>query len=408
MQRRAIKLSEIVLPAYYEFWKTKRTYVAVKGSRGSGKSKDAALWHIYHMMRYSQANTLVVRKVQRTLKDSAFSDLQWAVTRLGVQHLWKCTTSPLEMTYIPTGQKILFRGLDDGYKITSISVPTGVLCWVWFEEFYEITNEEDFDIIDESIRGQMPDGIWKRITMTFNPWSDRHFAKARFFDVLKDNIYALTTTYMDNPYLTAEDLRLFEEMKRRNPRRYQVAGLGNWGIVDGLVFENWEERSFTLEDIGNAQTISGLDFGYTNDPTAFMIGFVNRERKEIYIWDEMYKKALTNTMIAREIYGMGYGKELITADSAEPKSITELRDEGLRIQAARKGKDSILNGIQLIQDYQVIVHPRCVNFLTELSCYTWDKDKFGNSINRPIDGYNHLMDAFRYAMERIHGDTFSF
>lgn len=408
MQRRAIRLSEIVLPAYYEFWKTKKTYVVAKGSRGSGKSKHAALWVIYHMMRFSQANTLVVRKVERTLRDSAYSDLKWAIERLGVSHLWKATTSPLEITYIPTGQKILFRGLDDGYKITSISVPTGVLCWVWMEEFYEITKEEDFDIIDESIRGQMPAGLWKRVMCTFNPWSDRHFAKKRFFDTKADNILAMTTTYKDNPYLSEDDIRLFEEMKIRNPRRYQVAGLGNWGIVDGLVFENWEERKFTLEDIGEVQTISGLDFGYTNDPSAFFIGFVNRQRKEIYIWDEMYELRLTNSMIARRITEMGYRKELITADCAEPKSITELRDEGLRIQPARKGKDSIRNGIQLIQDYRIIVHPRCANFLTELSCYTWKKDRFGKTLNEPIDDYNHLMDAFRYGMERIHGDAFSF
>ena len=174
------KLSEIVLPAYKEFWKTKKTYVICKGSRGSGKSKHAALWHIYHMMKYPLSNTLVVRKVERTLRDSCYSDLRWAIHQLGVDVYWNCTTSPLEMTYIPTGQKILFRGLDDGYKITSISVPKGVLCFLWFEEFYEIMKEDDFDILDESIRGKLPDGYWKRITATFNPWSEKHFVKNAF------------------------------------------------------------------------------------------------------------------------------------------------------------------------------------------------------------------------------------
>ena len=166
-----IKLSDKVLPVYHEFWNTKKTYVINKGSRGSGKSKNAALWHIFKMMKYPLANTLVIRRTERTLRDSCFSDLQWAIHQLGADGLWKCTTSPLEMTYTKTGQKILFRGLDSGYKVTSISVPIGILCWCWFEEFYEVSNEEDFDIIDESIRGQLPEGYFKRITCTFNPWS---------------------------------------------------------------------------------------------------------------------------------------------------------------------------------------------------------------------------------------------
>lgn len=132
MRVKRIKLSEVVLPAYKEFWNTKKTYVICKGSRGSGKSKHAALWHIANMVKYPLANTLVVRKVERTLRDSCFSDLRWAIDKLGLNDFWKCTTSPLEMEYIPTGQKILFRGLDSPLKITSISVPIGVLNWCWF------------------------------------------------------------------------------------------------------------------------------------------------------------------------------------------------------------------------------------------------------------------------------------
>lgn len=408
MSREVKRLSEIVLPAYKEFWHTDKTYVVCKGSRGSGKSKQAALWHIWHMRKNPLSNTLVVRKVYRTMKDSCYSDLCWAIDQLGMNDEWHCTTNPLEITRKKTGQKILFRGLDDGMKITSVSVPHGVLNNLWIEELYEITNEADFDIIDESIRGELPEGYRKRVTATFNPWNEKHFSKARFFDFPADNVLAMTTTYMDNNRLSEGDIRLFEDMKVRNPRRYQVAGLGHWGIVDGLVFENWTEQEYTLDDIGECKTIAGLDFGYTIDPTAFMIGFVNRQRMEIYIWDELYKRALTNSMIAQEISDMGYGKELITADSAEPKSIAELREAGLRVNPARKGRDSIKNGIQLMQDYKIIVHPRCVNFLTEISNYTWDKDRFGNSINKPIDDFNHLMDATRYAMERIHGDNFSF
>jgi len=399
-EQRIIKLSDVVLPAYKEFWNTKKTYVICKGSRGSGKSKHAALWHIYNMMKYPLSNTLVVRKVERTLRDSCFSDLKWAIHQLGVDEYWNCTTSPLEMTYVPTGQKILFRGLDDGYKITSISVPKGVLNFLWFEEFYEITKEDDFNILDESIRGQLPKGYWKRVTATFNPWSEKHFSKARFFDNPAENVLSMTTTYLDNPYLSETDMQLFEDMKTRNPRRYQVAGLGAWGIVDGLIYENFKEQEFTLEQVKHCKSAFGLDFGYTNDPSAFFVGFVDLENKKLYVWDEFYEKGLSNKKIFEKISSMGYAKEKITADSAEPKSIDELQTLGLRhISGAKKGKDSILNGVQWIQDLEIIIHPRCVNFITEISNYTWDEDKFGNKLNKPIDDFNHLMDAMRYALE---------
>lgn len=401
-----LKLSDIVLPAYYEFWNTKKTYVVCKGSRGSGKSKHAALWHIYYMMKYPLSNTLVVRKVERTLRDSCYSDLKWAIHQLGVDAQWRCTTSPLEMTYIPTGQKILFRGLDDGYKITSISVPTGVLNFLWLEEFFEISKEDDFDILDESIRGVLPEGYWKRVTATFNPWSEKHFVKKRFFDDPSDNVLAMTTTYLDNPYLSETDVKLFEQMKERNPRRYRVAGLGEFGVVEGLVYENWHEESFDhtseewQKEHPNLISAFGLDFGYTNDPSALFCGLLDLDNKRLFVFDEMYEKGMSNKRIADRITEMGYSKERITADSAEPKSIDELKGLGLRVKGAAKGKDSIANGIQWIQDLEIIIHPRCVNFLTEIGNYTWDKDKFDNKLNRPIDDFNHLMDAMRYGLEK--------
>ena len=367
------------------------------------------LWIIANMMDYGNrgllANTLVVRKVERTLKDSCFADLKWAIYRLGVEDYWKCTLSPLEMTYIPTGQKILFRGLDDPIKITSISVDKGSLCWCWIEEAYEIMNENDFNMLDESIRGQVDDGLFKQITLTLNPWNEKHWIKKRFFDVEKENTLAKTTNYMCNEYLDESDIMLFEEMKQNNPRRYRVAGLGEWGIVDGLVYENWEEKEFNIHELAsrdNIQAVFGLDFGYTNDPTAFVAILADEENKKLYIFDEMYQKGMLNSEIARKITDMGYAKEKIICDSAEPKSIDELRLLGLkRVKPAQKGKDSVNNGIQYIQQYKIIIHPRCVNFITEISNYIWDKDKFNTPINTPVDDFNHLMDAMRYACEQL-------
>ena len=413
------KMSDFVGGGYNNFWKFKGRYRVCKGSRASKKSKTTALWFISNLskQKYRAANLLVIRKTFRTLKDSCFTELKWAINRLGLQNTWIAKESPLEIYNVETGQKIYFRGLDDPLKVTSITVDVGVLCWLWIEEAYEIMSEADFDTIDESIRGEVPDGLFKQITLTFNPWNEHHWMKKRFFDCEPDpDILALTTNYLCNEWLDASDKKLFETMKKNNPRRYAVAGLGNWGIVDGLVYENWKEQNFVLmtkseydkleekpDDVVFSDKLKngfGLDFGYTNDPSAAFIGFVDLDNKKIYVWDEMYQKGLSNKRIHEVLNSMGYSKDRFTGDSSEPKSIDELKGYGLRITGASKGKDSVNNGIQWIQDFEIIIHPRCVNFLTEISNYTWDTDKFGNKLNVPIDDFNHLMDAMRYGFEQ--------
>lgn len=399
MEVNNIYLPEVVGKGYRTFWKFKGRYRVVKGSRRSKKSKTTALYFITNLMKYKESNLIVIRKTYRTLKDSCFTELKWAIHRLGVDSFWYIKESPLEMTYIPTGQKIYFRGLDDPLKVTSITTEIGVLSWMWIEEGYEITSEDDFDTLEESMWGDCPKGLFKQITITLNPWNERHWIKKRFFDVEDSDVLAITTNYTCNEWLSEEDSKAFEKMKNRNPRRYRVAGLGEWGIVDGLVYENWEEQSFTLDDVRNCKTRCGVDFGYTNDPTACPIMFLDIANKKLYIWDELYQKGLSNRKIWENIQEMGYAKEKFTADSAEPKSIDELKSMGMRIKGAMKGRDSVKNGIQWIQDLEIVIHPRCVNFLTEISNYVWDKDKFGNKLNIPIDDFNHLMDAMRYALE---------
>ena len=413
-----IHLPDVIGRGYKKFWNFRGRYRVVKGSRRSKKSKTTGLWYIYNIMKpeFKDANLIVVRKTYRTLKDSCFTELKWAIHRLNVDYLWDIKESPLEMTYKPTGQKIYFRGLDDPLKVTSITTEVGVLSWMWLEEAYEVMSEDDFDTLAESMWGDCPEGLFKQITITFNPWNEHHWLKSRFFDVNDPDILAITTNYLCNEWLSEADLNEFEKMKTRNPRRYRVAGLGEWGIVDGLIYENWKEQDFKLvtksefsemavEDRqgcvvrDNLKTRCGLDFGYTNDPTASPIMFLDSENKKLYIWDELYQKGLSNRKIYQELSSMGYGKERFTGDSAEPKSIDELKGLGLRIKGAKKGKDSVKNGIQWIQDLEIIVHPRCVNFLTEISNYTWSKDKFGKTMNTPIDDFNHLMDAMRYGLE---------
>ena len=406
MPTNKVYLPDIVGKGYGAFWRFKGRYKVVKGSRASKKSSTQSLKVIMEIMENPCVNWLVVRKTERTLRDSCFAQLKWAMRQLKVERYFKCSVSPLEITYIPTGQKILFRGLDDPLKVTSITVEVGALCRLWVEEAYEIMSEDAFNKLDESIRGQLPQGMYHQVVLTFNPWSDRHWLKKRFFDEPSKNVLAMTTNYMCNEFLSDADLILFEEMKK-NPRRYRTAGLGEWGIVEGLVYENWEERVFDVHEISirpNVRSAFGMDFGYVNDPSTLFCGLVDTVAREIYVFDEMYEKGMSNEDIKERVSEMGYSKERIKADSAEPKSIAYLRKAGLtRIRAAKKGPDSIRAGISIIQDYKIIIHPRCVNFITEISNYTWDKDKFDNAINKPIDDFNHLMDAMRYAMEEFDG-----
>lgn len=401
-----VNIADIVGKGYGEFWRFKGRYKVVKGSRASKKSSTQSLRVIYEIVSNPVINWLVVRKTERTLRDSCFAQLKWAMRKLHVEKYFRCSVSPLEITYIPTGQKILFRGLDDPLKVTSITVDSGCLCRLWIEEAYEITKEDDFNRLDESIRGQLPEGMYHQVVLTFNPWSDRHWLKKRFFDTPNPNVLAMTTNYRCNEFLSQSDLLLFEEMKK-NPRRYAVAGEGDWGVVDSLVYENWKEQVFDTSEITRRATVKsafGLDFGYTNDPSAFICLLVDETAREIYVFDELYQKGMSNDDIGEELLRRGYSKERIRADSAEPKSIAYLRKKYLRrIRAAKKGPDSIMAGVTLIQDYTIIIHPSCVNFITEISNYTWATDKFDNKINKPVDDFNHLMDAMRYAMEDFDG-----
>ena len=390
---------------YGAFWRSRARYRVCKGGKGSKKSKTTALNFIYRLMKYRDSNLLVIRQVMDTHRGSTFADLRWAIDKLGVNQYWKCTKNPMEMTYLPTGQKILFRGFDDVHKLASITVEKGYLCWVWIEEAFELTNEQDFDKLDTSIRGEMPPHLFKQLTLTFNPWSEKHWLKKRFFDVNKPEIDAFTTNYMCNEFLDADDIALYERMKQDNPRLYAVAGLGNWGIAEGLVYENWELLNFDIKTIPEEwkfRHVFGLDYGYSNDPTAFIAAAVNPIDKVMYIYDEHYEAKMLNNQIAAMIINKGFAKERIRADSAEPKSNDDLRRLGIsRIQPANKGPDSVRNGIAVVQQYKIYVHPSCRNTVMELSSYIWAKNNDGTGKDKPVDKNNHLMDALRYAMTDI-------
>ena len=402
-----IYLPEVIGAGYGRFWRSRDRYRVVKGGKASKKTSTTALWLIANLMKpeYRQANALVLRKVMDSHRNSTFAQLQWAVRRLHADRWWKITKTPLEMTYIPTGQKILFRGVDDVLKLAGLTVPHGYLCWVWLEEAFEIDKEDDFDKLDLSVpRGAVPEPLFKQTTITFNPWSERHWLKARFFDDPPDNALVMTTNHLCNEFLDATDRAIYDRMKEEQPRKYDVAGLGNWGIAEGLVFENWTVDTFDIKKVTEEKPwqwrhVFGLDYGYTNDPTAFIAAAVNPLERVLYIYDEHYEHRMLNTDIAAMILRKGYGKERIRADAAEPKSNDDLRRLGLtRLQPATKGPDSVMHGIAALQEYRIIVHRACWNTAAEMGVYCWKTDKAGKTLNEPVDRDNHLMDALRYAM----------
>ncbi|WP_243081384.1 PBSX family phage terminase large subunit [Staphylococcus capitis] len=403
-----IKLDEIVGGGYNKFFNNKNFYRVVKGSRGSKKSKTTALNFIFRIMQYSWSNLLVVRRFSNTNKQSTYTDLRWATNRLGVKHLFKFNDSLPEITYKPTGQKILFRGLDDPLKITSITVENGILCWAWFEETYQIETFDKFSTVVESIRGSVDDPeFFKQITITFNPWSERHWLKPTFFDedTKLNNTFSYTTTYRVNEWLDEVDIARYEDLYRTNPRRARIVCDGDWGVAEGLVFENFEVKEFDwVKKLKDKQVVAhGSDFGFTQDPTTLVSTIVDTQNKELWIYDEHYQRG----MLTDEIYQMYIDKGLknaeIIADSAEKRLITEIKRKGIsNIKPSVKGQGSIMQGVQFIQGFKIYVHPSCEHTIEELNTYTFDQDKDGNWLNKPIDENNHILDALRYSLEKFH------
>lgn len=403
-----VSIAQTIGGGYNEFWYNKDFYRVVKGSRGSKKSKTTALNFIYRIMMYDWANLLVVRRFSNTNKQSTYTDLRWATNRLGVKHLFKFNDSLPEITYKPTGQKILFRGLDDPLKITSITVENGILCWAWFEEAYQIETFDKFSTVVESIRGSVDDPeFFKQITITFNPWSERHWLKPTFFDedTKLNNTFSYTTTFRVNEWLDDVDIGRYEDLYRTNPRRARIVCDGDWGVAEGLVFENFEVKEFDwVKKLKDKQVVThGSDFGFTQDPTTLVSTIVDTQNKELWIYNEHYQRG----MLTDEIYQMYIDKGLknaeIIADSAEKRLITEIKRKGIsNIKPSVKGQGSIMQGVQFIQGFKIYVHPSCEHTIEELNTYTFDQDKDGNWLNKPIDENNHILDALRYSLEKFH------
>lgn len=389
-----------VLPVYREHILNYSHRVNVfYGGAGSGKSYFVCQKMILKALQ-SQRKVLVVRKVGRTIKQSIWAlFLELLITKMP-QVLLESNKSDLTFKLI-NGSEFLFTGLDDAEKIKSIQGITDIV----IEEATEITLD-DFTQLNLRLRSPKPNN---QIHLMFNPVSKANWVYKYFFEQKPADAIIQQTTYKDNPYLPEEYIQTLEDMQHRNVAYYNIYAKGEFATLDKLVFPTYKTRlinedEFTNEDgVKNALFWVGLDFGYTNDPSAITWGWYRPKKRELYITGEYARTGLTNDKLAEVIINLGLSKERIVADSAEPKSIAELKRMGIkRIMPAVKGADSVKNGLDQLQRCDIIIDERCTKTIEEFDNYTWQKDKkTGEYINEPIDMYNHHIDSIRYGVQPV-------
>jgi phage terminase large subunit len=385
------QLPRITNNAYYELYKNKSRYLVMVGGGGSGKSVFAVQKILFRILKQHNHRILVLRKVARTLRYSVFSLFIDNLQRWGLYNpsIVKINKSDLSMNFHMHNSEIIFAGLDDVEKIKSIAGITSI----WIEEATEIS-KEDFNQIDLRLRGHTP--TYKQIILTFNPISNLHWLKARFFDAVDPDCTSLKTTWRDNRFLDKEYIKVLENLINIDQTYYQIYNLGEWGLLTNIVFNNFVVEDFEYKEHDYDSIYNGLDFGYNNPSAYIRAGFKDNE---LYIFDEIYERGLTNAQMIELIKKVHPAKQIITADSARPDLIKECIMSGLKVLESKKGKDSVKDGIDFIKRFKVHIHKRCVNTANEFQLYKWREDKNGNKLDDPVDENNHALDALRYALE---------
>lgn len=383
-------------PAFVPFFLDQSRYQIIWGGAGSGKSHIVARKILYRLLKERDVkhNFLIIRKVDRTIKRSVFTLMRNIISLWGLTEEFAINLTDKTIIYIPTGSQIMFSGLDDVEKLKSIEGVTSI----WAEEATEL-NQEDFEQLDLRLRGNH--GCLKQIILTLNPISEQHWIKKVFFDDPIDGVFTLKTTYLDNAFIDDEYKMVMENKKKTNPRYYSIYALGNWGTAEGLIFNRVTQRVIREEEIKKLKCVQGLDFGYTNDPTAWHQSYVDDGRKIIYVFDGFYEKGMSNAEIADAIKAKMAHRHKTIADSSEPKSIDYISAKGVRMEGAAKGRDSVNAGIDFLLEYEIVVNAHLVEFMTEFNNYAWAIDKENKATNKPCDDFNHFIDSLRYAMEPI-------
>ena len=390
---------DVFLPCYQPYISDYSSrYNVYYGGRGSGKTRFVITKLLVKGLK-ERRMILLMRKTTANCKWSVWKELKEAVERFKLTPYFVFRETDYSAICTINGTMFKCTGLDDPEKIKGFSEVSDVV----LEESTEFT-PEDLDLIDGTVRS-VKYNLPLQLYFCFNPVSKANWVYKRFgFDtgITPPNTFVLKTTYLDNPYLSSDYIERMEHMKLINPTRWKIEALGDFVSLDKLVFQNYKVEEFNHAEI-TGQLLVGLDFGFVNDITALTAAILDEENKKIYIFKEWGATNKTNDEIAKIIISLGFGKATIVADCAEQKSIVEIKKLGVsRIIPCSKGKDSIIHGIQKLQQYEIIVHPNCEGVITELENYSWKKDaRSGEYINQPIDSFNHFIDSLRYSIQII-------
>ncbi len=404
-----VRLTDSIAPSFYSVHHAIKNHEYahywLKGGRGSTKSSFVSIAIVLGIMQDTNANATVLRKVAATLRGSVFDQYLWAIDKLGVSHLWKESVSPLQITYIPTGQKIVFKGADKPRKVKSAKFRVGYSKFLHYEEVDEFNNASEIRTINQSLIRGGPD---IQTIYTFNPpksqnnWANKEVENQN----LRKDTMVHTSDYLSvNPdWLGEQFIADAEHLKRTNENAYNHEYLGRVVGTGAEVFTNLQFREISDEELARFDTTyRGLDFGFAADPLHYMENYYDKTRKRLYIYVEIHKTGMKNATAVSEIKKLNPRNQSITADSAEPRTIAEFEDLGLIIDPAKKGPGSIDHGIKFLQDMNEIIidRARCPNTAREFEGYELERDKHGNLKGTYPDKDNHSIDSCRYALESV-------
>lgn len=400
-----MKISVQANPCFKEVDRSHKRYIVMKGSAGSGKSVDTAQNYILRLMKDKGRNLVCVRKADVTNRDSTFAELTGAIYRMfgdKAERYWQINMSPLKLTCKANGNQIIFRGMNDDKqreKLKSITFQKGKLTDVWCEEATELT-QADLEIIDDRLRGTLPDGQFYQIRLTFNPVNRNHWIKKVFFDIPDENVLCHHSTYIMNRFIDDAYRARMERRKLVDPEGYRIYGLGEWGEIGGLILHNWEVKEISQNAADYDDFANGQDFGFNHADVILPVGIKD---DDIYITKELYEyEKDTNELISMAL-NLGIDrKKQMWCDSAEPDRIKMWQKAGFRATGVDKGGSagSIKAQIDWLKQRKIYVHPSCVNTIKELQQWKWKKDeKTGDYLDEPVPFQDDAMAALRYAVE---------
>ena len=399
-------------PCFREVDESRLRYIIMKGSAGSGKSVDTAQNYILRLMQDKGRNLMCVRKSDITNRDSTYAELTGAIYRMfgkQAEQYWKIKKSPLMLECKANGNQIIFRGVNDEKqreKLKSITFQKGKLTDVWIEEATEIT-QSDFEIIDDRLRGELPDGQFYQIRCTFNPVNKNHWIKKVFFDIPDPNVLTHHSTYLMNRFIDDAYRQRMERRKKIDPEGYQIYGLGKWGEIGGLILHNWDISDIS-QDLQDYDDIAiGQDFGFNHANAILLLGWKD---SNIYIIDELYGNEKDSSEWIAEANNQCLPKnKQMWCDSAEPDRIKMWKDAGFRARAVSKERNSVKAQIDWLKggivkgkkiDRKIYIHPSCTNTIKEIQQWKWKKDETtGEYTDEPVPIMDDAMAALRYGVE---------